>query len=111
MQWRELNSEGGLEELISRSKEQPQLIFKHSNRCSISSVAFQRLQKATRPDYIDFYLVDVIGHRDLSNKIAQRFGVNHESPQVLLIRNGECIFDESHFGIHMEDIIEQAHAA
>jgi bacillithiol system protein YtxJ len=111
MHWRELNSEGGLEELISKSKDTPQVIFKHSNRCSISSVAFQRLQKAQTPSYIDFYLVDVIGHRDLSNKIARRFGVNHESPQVLVIRNGECIFDESHMGIHMDDIIEQAQAA
>jgi bacillithiol system protein YtxJ len=111
MHWRELSSEEGLEELISRSKDNPQLIFKHSNRCSISGVAYQRLQKSATQSYIDFYLVDVISHRDLSNTIARKFGVNHESPQVLLIRNGECIFDESHMGIHMEDIIEQSKAA
>jgi bacillithiol system protein YtxJ len=111
MHWRELNSEEGLEALISRSKDNPQVIFKHSNRCSISGVAFQRLQKSETPSYIDFYLVDVVGHRDLSQRIAQKFGVNHESPQVLLIRNGVCIFDESHMGIHMDDIIEQSKAA
>jgi bacillithiol system protein YtxJ len=108
MNWRELNSEEGLEELISKSKDTPQVIFKHSNRCSISGVAYQRLQKSAAPDHIEFYLLDVIGHRNLSQKVAQRFGVNHESPQVLLIRNGECIFDESHMGIHMDDILEQA---
>ncbi|GAB4091516.1 thioredoxin family protein [Flaviaesturariibacter terrae] len=104
MQWTTLTSEDHLQELIERSKETPQVIFKHSNRCSISSVAFQRIDKAQRPPATEFWLLDVIADRPLSQKIAQRFGVPHESPQVLVIKNGDCVFDESHLGISMQDI-------
>ena len=100
-----------MKQIIAKSQQKPQVIFKHSTRCSISAVALQRLQKAEQPSDIDFYFLDLIAHRDISNKVAQVFGVNHESPQVLLIKDGLCVFDESHLGIHMDDILEQAKAA
>jgi bacillithiol system protein YtxJ len=111
MHWIHLNDEEQLKQIITKSQQKPQVIFKHSTRCSISLVALQRLQKADQPSDIDFYFLDLIAHRDISNKVSQVFGVNHESPQVLVIRDGQCIFDESHFGIHMDDIVEQAKAA
>ncbi|RYY99281.1 MAG: bacillithiol system redox-active protein YtxJ [Chitinophagaceae bacterium] len=111
MQWNPLTAEDQLELLIAKSHETPQVIFKHSNRCSISSVAFQRIDKAQRPAYLDFFLLDVITHRPLSLRIAERFGVNHESPQVLVIRNGECVYDDSHLGISMNDILMQTSMA
>ncbi|MCW3073782.1 MAG: ytxJ [Flaviaesturariibacter sp.] len=111
MNWIHLTSEEGLEALKKRSGEVPQVIFKHSTRCSISSVAYQRLQKADAPGGIEFYLLDLIAYRSLSNKIAADFGVHHESPQVLVIKNGECVYDESHMGISMRDIVDQAAVA
>lgn len=111
MKWNHLTSEAQLEQIREKSKEIPQVIFKHSTRCSISSVAFQRFEKASQPAGIEFYLLDLLSYRDVSNKIAQSFGVNHESPQVLLIKNGECVYDDSHLGISLRDIVEQAAVA
>jgi bacillithiol system protein YtxJ len=108
MQWIPLTNEDQLSQIIAQSQTKPQVIFKHSTRCSISSVALQRLQKATQPDGLDFYFLDLLAHRSISNKIVETFKVHHESPQVLIIKNGECIFDESHLGISMNDIIKQA---
>ena len=108
MKWIHLTDEGQLTEIISRSHHKPQVIFKHSSRCSISSVALQRFQKAQQPEGLDFYFLDLLAHRPLSNKVAETFDVHHESPQVLLVKNGLCIFDESHLGISMNDIVAEA---
>lgn len=108
MKWIQLTDEGQLNELITKSQHKPQVIFKHSSRCSISAVAFQRLQKAQQPENIEFYFLDLLAHRSLSSKIAETFGVHHESPQVLLIKTGQCVFDESHLGISMKDLVKAA---
>jgi bacillithiol system protein YtxJ len=108
MAWIPLKSDEQLQEIIKRSAQRPQVIFKHSTRCSISSVAERRLQKASLPEDIDFYHLDLISYRQISNKIAEIFGVHHESPQVLVIKDGQCIYDESHLSISMDEIIEQA---
>ena len=108
MNWKTLTTESQLEEINIRSAEKPQVIFKHSTRCGISSMAKSRLERSEQPKGLDFYFIDLIAHRSLSNKIASHFSVHHESPQVLVIKNGECIYDESHSGISMQDIIEQA---
>ena len=55
----------------------------------------------------DFFYLDLLSYRQLSNKIAQIFSVPHESPQILLIKNGECIYEESHLGITADDLQEQ----
>ena len=111
MHWIHLTDEEQLKKIISNSQNKPQVIFKHSTRCSISSVALQRLQKVNQPSDIDFYFLDLIAYRGLSGKISEVFGVYHESPQVLVIKDGQCIYDESHLSISMEDILESAHAA
>jgi bacillithiol system protein YtxJ len=108
MDWIPLTSSAQLADIIEKSKHKPQLIFKHSTRCSISSMAKNRLERVTPPENIDFYYLDLISYRELSSKIAEEFDVFHESPQVILIKNGECSYDESHSGINMDDIIEQA---
>lgn len=108
MKWSVLTTEEQLNDLIKKSFEQPQVIFKHSTRCSISSTIKNRLEKSTVPPGIDFHYLDLIAYRSLSNKIAADLKVYHESPQVLLIKNGECIFDESHMAIYMDEIAEQA---
>ena len=111
MNWINLTQEEQLQQIKITSKNKPQVIFKHSTRCSISSMAKNRLEKSTQPDEIDFYFLDLIKYRPISNKIAEIFKVYHESPQILLIKNDECVYDESHSGIDMGEIIEQAMAA
>ncbi len=111
MEWIHLTDEEQLNNIIGKSREKAQVIFKHSNRCSISSVALQRLQRANQPGEIDFYFLDLIRYRLLSNKISEVFKVRHESPQILVIKNGECIFNESHLGIDMHEIEDQVKAA
>ena len=107
MNWITLKTEEELKMLVAKSFTKPQLIFKHSTRCSVSSTIKTRLEKSVVPASIDFYYLDLIAFRSLSNRIAEQFHVYHESPQVLLIKNGECIFDESHLSVYMEDIILQ----
>jgi bacillithiol system protein YtxJ len=110
MHWIHLTDEEQLKQIIIKSQSRPQVIFKHSIRCSISSVALQRLQKVDQPSDIDFYYLDLIAYRPISNKISEVFHVHHESPQVLVIRDGDCIYDESHLSISMDEIVESAHA-
>ena len=71
-------------------------------------MAKSRLERETPADNVTFYYLDLLRHRDLSNKIALDFHVHHESPQVLLIKNGECTYEESHNGINMADIVSEA---
>ncbi|MEE6186581.1 hypothetical protein PIECOFPK_02469 [Mycovorax composti] len=108
MGWTNLESEEMLNTIHQKSFEKPQLIFKHSTRCSISTVVKNRLFKNETPDTVDFYYLDLIAYRHISNQIAERYQVTHESPQVLLIKDGVCIFHESHSAIYMEDILEKA---
>jgi bacillithiol system protein YtxJ len=104
MEWKVLNENSQLEEIIRDSETRPQIIFKHSTRCSISAVAKGRLDRGTPPSDSDFYYLDLIRYRDISNKIADTFRIHHESPQVLVIRNGQCVYDESHMGINLKEI-------
>jgi len=108
MNWTELTDMAQLAAIAEESKTQPVVIFKHSIRCSISSMAKTRLEREAQPQGIKFYYLDLINHRDISNKVAEMFSVHHESPQVLLIKNGECVYEESHNGIDMAEIAEQA---
>ena len=70
-------------------------------------LALNRLEREDAPDNTTFYYLDLIKHRDISNSIADKFNVYHESPQILIIKNGECVYDESHQGINMSEIAEQ----
>ncbi len=106
MNWIPLTNEESLSSIQERSATRPQLIFKHSTRCSISSMAKNRLDRSEAPAEIDFHYLDLIQYRQLSNKIAEVFDVYHESPQVLLIKNGVCVYDESHNAISMDEIVE-----
>ena len=104
MDWNILTAEVQLTELLEKSKVNPQLIYKHSTRCGTSSMIKNRLERSAAPAGVDFNYLDLIAYRSLSNKIAEDLKVTHESPQVLLIRNGECIYHQSHSAIYMEDI-------
>ena len=108
MNWIELLDMAQLDTIKEESTAQPVVILKHSTRCNISSMAKGRLDRSDAPQNILFYYLDLIRHRDISNKIAEIFSVQHESPQILLIRNGQCVYNESHNAISMEDIAAQA---
>jgi bacillithiol system protein YtxJ len=108
MNWIPLTTETQLSEIREASANHPVIIFKHSTRCSISAMAKSRLERAAEPENVTFYYLDLIRYRNISNQIETEFNVQHESPQVLLIRNGKCVYDESHSGITMDDILEHA---
>jgi bacillithiol system protein YtxJ len=108
MNWHNLTTIEQLDLIQKASFSKPQVIFKHSTTCSISNMAFSRFERAEAPDRIDFYYLDLLNFRAISKEIAEKFQVHHESPQVLLIKNGECTYDESHYGIMMDELIEQA---
>jgi bacillithiol system protein YtxJ len=110
MEWQTLTTPEQLSTILAQSHTKPQVIFKHSTRCNVSSVAKARLEKGPAPANIDFHYLDLIAHRSLSNQIAGELDVYHESPQVLLVQNGQCIYDESHLGIRMEDILSELEA-
>ena len=107
MNWIQLNSLQQLDEIRQKSKDKPQVIFKHSTRCSVSSMAKNRLERKEFPSEADFYYLDLIANRTISSQIEDVFKVYHESPQILVIKNGECVYDESHSGINMDEIKEQ----
>lgn len=105
MSWKDICDIEDFQTVLQRSEERPVLLFKHSTRCSISSVALARLDGEDELDeFLDSYLIDVINCRPLSNLIANHFEIRHESPQILLIFKGECIYDESHLAIFPKDI-------
>lgn len=112
MKWLPLTDISQLHALINTSKEQSAngstvLIFKHSTRCSISSMALSRLESKWENDQnIQTYFLDLLRFRDVSNEIANIFSVEHQSPQVLIIKNGKCIYHNSHNGISYNAIKE-----
>lgn len=113
MNWNVLEKIGDVEELENRSQQVPCVIFKHSIRCNISHIAKNRLE--TRWDFteqeIEPFFLDLIQHRSVSNHIAERFAVHHESPQILLIHQGECIYESSHLDITVDELRENLPAS
>lgn len=97
--WHELSDEGQLNDLIAASFNHPQLIFKHSVRCGTSAMIEHRLHQLSDAMGWEWFQLDLIRYRSLSDAIAARFKVWHESPQVLLIDQGVCIAHTSHSAI------------
>lgn len=110
--WQMLQSLEQLEDIDSLSRNQKVLIFKHSTRCSISSIAKNRLESEWNNDDIDMipFLLDLINYRDISNEIASKYHVYHESPQALVISNGDCTDHFSHLDISVEQLLESTNS-
>jgi bacillithiol system protein YtxJ len=108
MIWNTLDNLNQIEAIKERSKTVPCLLFKHSTRCEISTIAKFRLEQNwdNLDNSIEPYYLDLIAHRNISAFLAETFEVHHESPQVLLIQNGECIYDASHLDISVEELSE-----
>jgi bacillithiol system protein YtxJ len=110
MKWTSISSAHDLEAIIERSHSVPCLILKHSTTCPISSMAKNRLEKQwdLPESSLEPYYLDLLRHRDLSNAIAEEFGVRHESPQALVIKDGQCIYNASHLDIRINELRQPA---
>lgn len=105
--WRELISEDQLVEIVNKTREPESkgiLIFKHSTRCSISAMAFQRLERQWDSNLPTLYYLDLLKHRNVSNLAASLLGVQHESPQILLVQQGKCVFNASHGAVSVNNL-------
>ena len=103
--WTELTDLGQLNEIIATSNEKPVAIFKHSTRCSVSRMALKQFENEfDSADKVTPYFLDLIAHRLISNAIAEQFGVTHQSPQLILIKDGKAIYNVSHSDIDAEEL-------
>lgn len=103
--WIPLTSMGQLDEIVALSNEKPAVIFKHSTRCSVSRMALKQFEtEYDLEDKVDVYFLDLLEHRAISNEIATRFNVYHQSPQLLLIKGGKSVYDVSHSDIDAEEL-------
>jgi bacillithiol system protein YtxJ len=98
--WNTLQDLSDLENVVADSQEKATVIFKHSTRCSISRMALKQFENEYNlGDSASLYFIDLIAHRDVSNEIATKFGVEHQSPQLIVIKNGKAVFSATHSDI------------
>ena len=103
--WVQLTDLGQLNEISQLSNEKPVVIFKHSTRCSISRMALKLFENEfDLSDKVTPYFLDLITFWDISNEIASRFEVVHQSPQLLLIIGGKSVYDVSHSAIDADEL-------
>jgi hypothetical protein len=125
MRWKELATAEQFSRLLQESHNFPVVIFKHSTRCATSSVAMSRVERDHQElenfpkvsnfwkvhhnddiGEIDFYYLDVLVNRDLSRHIAEYLGITHQSPQLLMIKNGKCVYHASHLFISLDAAVK-----
>lgn len=107
MKWNDLRNREQIDQIKQESLEVPVLIFKHSTRCNISRMSLDRLERNWKEGelpQVKLYFLDLVSYREISNRIAEEFGVDHESPQVIIIQGGRSTFDRSHFEIDYQKI-------
>lgn len=105
----ELRSLADLDRVWERSNEKPCMLFKHSTRCPISTRALAAFESAcARPEAAAalWVFLDLIAHRDVSNEIAARSGVTHQSPQAILLHRGQAVWNASHIGVTAEALMD-----
>ena len=103
MNWKKLESIADLEAALEASNQQAVALFKHSTRCPVSSMAKRLVEREWDLD-IDAYFLDLIAYRNVSNEIADRLNVRHQSPQMIVVKNGESIYNASHESIQVAAI-------
>lgn len=106
MKWNSITDINQIEAIVTTSKERPQVIFKHSTTCPISSMAKMRLEESWDIEDVDAHYLDLLAHRHISTAIAEDLQVHHESPQVILLMDGEVVYDASHLDINVEEVKE-----
>ena len=110
--WKHLEQVALLDAITEQSFRKPQVLFKHSTRCSISTMAMNRLLRLADAFYeqADFYYLDLIAHRDVSAANAERYHVHHESPQVIILKQGDATYDASHMEISVAELTSEISA-
>ncbi|MBM3177483.1 MAG: bacillithiol system redox-active protein YtxJ [Bacteroidetes bacterium] len=112
MHWNQLASIGQLSEIDEKSKRGPVAIFKHSTRCSVSLTVLDRLERNLPSDTkTENYFLDLFAFRPVSNAVAEHYGIEHESPQLLIIRDGKAVHVASHFEISPKVLLEESKPA
>lgn len=106
--WKPISTEQDVLEIIENSSQKPQIIFKESVTCGISAFAKERLtdHNDLMTDIADFNHLDLLAHRNVSNFIASELGVIHQSPQIIVIKDKNVIFRDSHHSIEAKKIRE-----
>lgn len=106
--WKTLDNPEQVDQLIADSYQKPVMIFKHSTTCGISADAKHRLEAGWNfpPEQLDFYYLDLLNHRSVSNLVAEKLGVRHESPQLIYIKDGQAVADASHHAVSSELVEE-----
>ncbi|WP_405397283.1 bacillithiol system redox-active protein YtxJ [Maribacter sp. Asnod2-G09] len=99
--WIPLNSVAQLSDIKEVSSSRPQLIFKHSTSCGISRMVLNMFKSSygLEEGQMDLYFLDLLANRDVSNAVADEFGVMHQSPQLLIVKNGVVVVHDSHNAI------------
>jgi len=108
MHWIPLTNDKQLDEIVAASYHGDQAIFKHSTRCSISIMAKKSLEQQwdLPPDDLPVYYLDLLAYRSISHRIAEVFAIMHQSPQLLLIRDGKVIYHASHSEIDFDEMVK-----
>ena len=100
--WIMLTALEQLDDIAKKSVSRTQVIFKHSTTCGVSRMVLNGFERnpVFKENSADFYFVDLHRHRDISNEVAQKYQVHHQSPQLLVIRNGQTVAHDSHGGVN-----------
>ena len=105
LNWSSITSVEMLVDVYSNSESKPNLFFKHSTRCSISSMALNGFERNWNKEVeCNLYFIDLIAHRDVSQKLAELSGVIHQSPQAIVVSANKIIYSATHSGIDAADI-------
>jgi len=106
MQWKNITDLSQISEI--QKEKGYSVIFKHSTRCSVSLMAKRKFESDWEviPEETNLYFLDLINYRNISSQIAETFQVHHESPQILVIKNGDCVLDASHSEISADEVAE-----
>lgn len=104
--WKQLTIAGQLEDIIEKSVIKPQVIFKHSTRCGISRMVKKQFENDFdfSEDELDLYYLDLLSYRDVSNDIQNKFNVQHQSPQLIILKNKAVVAHASHGSINDLDL-------
>lgn len=110
MEFQTLNQIEQLNEIDLKSNSKTQVIYKHSTQCGTSMMTNRTLNKELKEinnDSIDVYYLDLLRYRDLSNTISKRYNVEHESPQIIIIKGGKCIYQASHSDVSLQKALQE----
>lgn len=107
--WNHLSSLQQLQEAIQNSDSTPVVLFKHSTRCGVSSMALNRLDSSEdlAKSSANFYFIDLLAFREISQAVSEEFHIQHESPQLIIVKNGQARYHASHSDIRPNTLLEQ----